>query len=245
MTGSRLELEGAFNFRDLGGLPVPGGRRVASGRVYRSDRLSGLSGADVTVLEGLGIRRVFDLRSDVELAVDGIGEFAAARDRHRHVPLVRVAMHPLDPATDWSGVDLSRRYMQMLEEGAAVVRTVLEEIAAADTGATVFHCTGGKDRTGVVAAVLLRCLGVDDDAVIDDYAVSERHLAPFVEASRERLEAGGVDPTVVLYLCGSPPERMRRLIVDMDARWGSVEGYLDEIGVRESIRESLRRRLLE
>ncbi len=239
-----IALEGAWNFRDLGGLPAGEGRRTACGLVYRADRLTGLSEADVATLEALGIERVFDLRSDLELAANGPGPFASRGDRHRHVPLVTIALSLGDDRIDWSRVDLSRRYLEMLEQGAAVIRGILSHLATDDAPPTVFHCTGGKDRTGVVAAVLLRLLGVPDDAIVEDYAVSERNLAPFVAASRAEMERQGHDPAIVLYLCGSPPERMRSMLAGLDARWGGIEGYLDWIGLERVAAESLRARLL-
>lgn len=245
MPGRHIPLEGAYNFRDLGGLVGAGGRPIASGRVFRSDRLSRLSENDRQLLEAKGIRRVYDLRSTAELAADGIGAFAAAADRHRHVPLVGVSLSATDPAIDWTRIDLQSRYLEMLVEGAPVIRGVLEWLAeAAERDATVIHCTGGKDRTGVVVAVLERALGVDDADIVDDYAVSERLLAPVVEASRELLTAEGFDPAVILYLCGSPAERMVKMLADMDSRWGGVGGYLDSIGVSGETVALLRESLL-
>jgi len=241
---THVPLEGAYNFRDLGGLHARDGRRVAPRRVFRSDRLTRLTGADNQMLESFGIGRVFDLRSDLELAQDGPGEFSAAGGRHRHVPLVRVSLSITDARIDWAKVDLQNRYLEMLDEGAPVIREVLEHIAGEDATATVFHCTGGKDRTGVLAAVLLRTLGVDDETIVDDYAVSETYLKPFVDASREMMEREGFDPQIVLYLCGSPAPRMRKMLSDLDERWGSAEGYLAWAGMDTAAIEQLRRRLL-
>lgn len=243
-TSIRLPLEGAYNFRDLGGLPARRGR-VRERRVFRSDRLTRLTPADLELLETLAIGRVFDLRSDLELEQDGPGEFSSAAGRHHHRPLVRVSLSVTDARIDWQKVDLQNRYLEMLEEGAPVIREVLEHIAAEAERATVFHCTGGKDRTGVLAAVLLRTLGVDDEIIVDDYAVSEKHLEPFVEASRALMESEGYDPQIVMYLCGSPADRMEKMLADLDARWGSVEGYLAWTGMSEATIERLRERLLD
>ncbi|MBI5504869.1 MAG: tyrosine-protein phosphatase [Deltaproteobacteria bacterium] len=244
MTSERILLEGAHNFRDLGGLPGPGGRRVVARRVFRADRLSHLTKADSALLSGLGITRVFDLRSSAELAGDGVGEFAAAGDRHRHVPLVQVALSAGDPTIDWTKINLHDRYLEMLRVGGEVIRTVFEHIAGAGVSGTVFHCTGGKDRTGVLAAVLLRALGVDDEVIVEDYAVSEVYLEPIVRLYRESLEAEGLDPAAILYLCGSPPRRMRDMLTAIDETWGSIDDYLGAIGVTEAIVTELRRRLL-
>jgi protein-tyrosine phosphatase len=240
-----VPLTGAYNFRDLGGLRAGDGRVVRAGRVFRSDRLTGLTDEDRALLEGLGIRRIFDLRSDLELAEHGAGDFSLAADRHRHVPLVSISLSLSDPRIDWSKVDLGARYLEMMIEGRAVIREIFEHVATSDDGATLFHCTGGKDRTGVVAAVLLRTLGVDDETIVSDYAVSEKYLASFVEASRSLMEREGFDPQIVLYLCGSPAERMEKMLKDLDARWGSTKRYLDWAGVGEATIASLRSKLLD
>lgn len=244
MTSTRIPLEGAYNFRDLGGLRGHSGRFIPSGRVFRSDRLTRLTPADNALLESLGIARVFDLRSDRELEEDGPGTFSAAAGRHRHVPLVRISLSLSDPRIDWNKIDLGSRYLEMLEEGASVIREVLEHLASSRDSATIFHCTGGKDRTGVLAAVLLRLLGVDDETIVADYAVSETYLAPFVEASREMMEREGFDPAIVLYLCGSPATRMEKMLMDLDARWGCIDGYLGWAHVPSATVETLRQTLL-
>ena len=244
MTSRHIPLEGAYNFRDLGGLRSRDGRAVRPGLVFRSDRLTGLTDEDCARLADLGITRIFDLRSDLELAEHGTGQFSSEADRHRHVPLVSISLSLSDPRIDWSKVDLGARYLEMMVEGRGVIREIFEHLAKPEHGGTLFHCTGGKDRTGVVAAVLLRALGVDDETIVADYAVSEKYLASFVEASRALMEREGFDPQIVLYLCGSPAERMVKMLGDLDARWGSVESYLEWAGVDASTISALKTRLL-
>lgn len=244
MTSTRLPLEGAYNFRDLGGLEGQGGLRVVSGQVFRSDRLTRLTPADAELLGRLGIGRIYDLRSGLELAENGAGDFSLTADRHRHTPLVQVSLSLTDERVDWNKVDLQHRYLEMLHEGAPVIREIFEHLAVQEAPPTVFHCTGGKDRTGVVAAVLLRTLGVEDEGIVADYAISEKYLEPFVEASRAQMESEGYDPAIVMYLCGSPADRMQRMLVDLDERWTHVDGYLEWIGLRRETAEKLKRRLL-
>ncbi len=241
MPAIRIELEGAFNLRDLGGIPA-GGRRVAPGLVYRSDGLHRLTAADAARLVALGIERVFDLRSAQEVRDDGVGDFAAPR--HVHVPLVAVTLSPFDPRVDWASMDLESRYLEMLEAGPPAMREVFTWLAAPGAAPAVYHCTGGKDRTGVLTAVLLRILGVDDEEIIEDYALSETYLAPVVEARRGMLEAQGVDPRAIAYLTTTHPERMRRTLAAIDRRWGGIDGYLDEVGIALDLRRALRERLL-
>jgi protein-tyrosine phosphatase len=238
------KLTGAANFRDLGGHATRSGRWVARGRAFRSDGLQRITAADVAVLEGLQIDRVFDLRTEGEVERDGIGSFASVGDRHVHVPLVAVTLSPFDPDLDWSQIDLQDRYLQMLREGGSAIARIFVALAEPGARPLVFHCTGGKDRTGVVAALILRALGVADDAIVDDYAVSQRRLAGLTDAYRDELLARGLDQAAIAYLTSSPPARMRRTLAELDRLWGSTETYLEAIGVDSAVVDALRSNLL-
>lgn len=243
MGGQRIDLVGAGNFRDLGGFVCRDGSRVECGRVYRADALHRLVEADIAKLDELGLATVFDLRSDEELRKDGVGGFAQTHN-HVHVPLVAVSLNPFDPHIDWQAIDLEQRYIEMLEVGASAIRTIFESLAQVDSRPLVFHCSGGKDRTGVVAALLLRTLGVDDDKIVADYARSEEYLAALLQRYRKQLIGCGLDHQAVAYLTSSPPGRMRYTLSQLDRRWGSTAGYLERIGVGSAVVDGLRRNLL-
>jgi protein tyrosine/serine phosphatase len=245
MAGRRFEFDSIYNFREMGGFSTADGGRVREGRVFRSDALHRVGPKDVEALERLGIAKVFDLRSDLELENDGIGEFAGANGRHVHVPLVAVTLSPYDPDVDWENIDLPSRYIEMLEVGGNAIRTVFEGLAADRASPAVFHCTGGKDRTGVVAALLLRVLGVADDIIVEDYSRSQSYLASIVEAYRSELERQAIRPDLVAYLTSSPPERMRFTLAELDRRWGSTREYLAGVGLDHSVLVSLRKNLVE
>jgi protein-tyrosine phosphatase len=244
MTGRRFEFENIYNFREMGGFAVSGGQTVRQGRVYRSDALHRVGPRDLKDLEALGIASVFDLRSSRELADDGLGEFAGTEDRHFHVPLVPVTLSPFDPEIDWENTDLQSRYIEMLEVGGDAIRTVFEALAASDAEPAVFHCTGGKDRTGVVAALLLRELGVDDDVIVEDYSRSQGYLDPVVRKYRTELERRSIRPDLVAYLTSSPPGRMRFTLKELDRRWGSTRQYLESVGLNASVLRALRGNLI-
>ncbi len=245
MATERIELEGACNFRDLGGYATSFGGPVRLGRVFRSDGLHRLAARDVDRLESLGIGLVFDLRSRLELDADGIGDFAGRDGRHVHVPLLEVSLNVFDGRIDWENVDLGERYVEMLRTGGAAIAAILAQAAEVSGPAIVFHCTGGKDRTGVVSAVLLRALGVSDDDIVADYACSEVYLGGFLERYREAMETEGMDPEAIAYVTSSPPDRMRHTLAQFDRIWGSAERYLAEIGLAEATLEALRGALIE
>jgi protein-tyrosine phosphatase len=235
-----VTLKGLFNLRDLGGLETREGRRVRPGQVFRSDALHRLDHEDAEHLARLGIRKIFDLRCDSEVLKDA-GVSIGAADRV-HVPLVASTLSPFDPDIDWRRIDLRERYMEMLAVGGGAIRAVLQ--AAADEAPILFHCTAGKDRTGVVAAVLLRALDVPDEEIIADYALSEDNLRAFLGTLREDLVRRGMAPDAIDYLTSSPPDRMRRTLRELDRRWGSTRGYLRWIGIDEEAAERIRVSLL-
>jgi protein-tyrosine phosphatase len=235
-----LMLRGIFNLRDLGGHATLGGRRVRSGRVFRSDALHRMEDEDAAKLARLGIRKIFDLRSDAEVLRDV--SVAVAGAERIHVPLVTTTLSPFDPEIDWRRIDLRERYVEMLAVGGAAIRAVLQ--AATDDAPILFHCTAGKDRTGVVAAVLLRALEVPDARIVEDYACSEANLRLLLGGLREELTRRGMTAEAIDYLTSSPPHRMRRTLVELDRRWGSTEAYLRWIGIDDASLERLRVNLL-
>jgi protein-tyrosine phosphatase len=230
--------------RDLGGLPVAGGGCVRPGRVFRADGLHRVTDTDVAQLRKLGITQVFDLRSPAELVRDGTGTFAGRVAEHLHVPIVQVSLSPFDPDIDWATIDLRDRYVAMLEEGGAAVLAIFTALAAEAAEPVVFHCSGGKDRTGVVAALLLRALGTPDEVIVDDYALSEVNIAPAVQAFLDRLEGTGLSDEAIAYLTSSPPERMWHTLGEIDRRWGSTKQYLAAIGIGDDLLNALKRNLI-
>src|SRR5512144_2600872 len=148
----RIELEGCLNFRDLGGYPTRDGRRVRWRRLFRSDGLHLLTAADIRRLrEEIGLAEVIDLRSTTELASEGRGMLAAEPLRFHHVPL-------------FDG--------EVREQRARAAEITLAEAS----GPAVFHCAAGKDRTGVISAILLALLDVPDEVIVADYAATQDNL---------------------------------------------------------------------
>jgi len=241
-------LDGAFNVRDLGGLVADDGRQVRPGALYRADGMQRVGPADVAALRALGLRTVLDLRTDDELATYG----AFPGDRgvvHHHLPVLKQTwdVRGLDPKTDGGeAVDfLVARYVEMLDEGAEALASALRVIADPANRAVLFHCAAGKDRTGVLAVIVLSLLGLSDEDVADDYHLTQhgtaRWLAWAVEADPALLEAMTDQP--VEYLA-SPREAPLRLLEVLRHDHGSVEGYAAHIGVGDEAVAHLRATLL-
>ncbi|WP_329199375.1 MULTISPECIES: tyrosine-protein phosphatase [unclassified Streptomyces] len=242
MTSRHIEFERLHNFRDLGGYRCVDGRRVAWGALYRADSLGKLRGADWQRFLELGIRTVIDLRypweADAKGRVPEAHRFVYANLSIEHRPYDQAA---IDPAVDpWRY--LADRAAEVTEDGAEEIRGALELIAGAEPGATVFHCTSGKDRTGLIAAFVLTLLGVSREDVLADFALTElataRLLADWHTAHPGRTmgwPSYGRAPATVLAL----------VLDDLTARYGSPRAYLlDRVGITPATVLRLRERLL-
>jgi protein-tyrosine phosphatase len=244
-----LPFETVFNFRDLGGYAASDGRTVRWRTVFRADGLHRLAGADLDAFAVLGVHTVLDLRTHAELEERGRigarGEVGAELQWH-HFPLMDVHWDP-DSYDEALGAEryLADRYLDMLETGASAIGGGLRIIADPDRTPLVFHCAAGKDRTGVLAALTLSLLGVPDDDVAADYALSalavERFMAWMSVNAPEALEDLGKVPEAFTR---SPVEAMLLFLADLRERFGSVEGYAEHVGVDRPTLERMRDQLL-
>jgi protein-tyrosine phosphatase len=241
----RIALERVFNFRDLGGYTA-GDRVVRWGRLYRADGIHRIEGADLARVASLGIRTVVDLRTRGELdehgrfPVDGLGA------SYHHLPLLeRVWDRELLDGERDAVEFLAGRYLDMLDHGADSIVKALTMISQTERLPLVFHCSAGKDRTGVLAAILLSVLGVSDADITDDYALSRpamRELAAWVRAERpEAYEAMAAQPPAFL---DAPPLAMRLFLDVVRAERGPLADHLVSVGLAPAAVGALRTQLL-
>ncbi|MGW7364401.1 tyrosine-protein phosphatase [Streptomyces sp. NPDC054841] len=229
------------NFRDLGGYRSADGRTVAWGRLYRADSLGKLQGADWDRFLQLGIRTVVDLRYPWEIEAKGkvpeAERFTYANLSIEHRPYDQAS---IDPAVDpWRF--LADRFAEVTEDGFAEIRQAIELIAE-DEGPLVFHCTSGKDRTGLIAALVLTLLDVSEEQILADFALTE--LA--TEGLTADWRAANPDRVLKWPAYGrAPAEIMELVFAGLSARYGSVHGYLkDRVGITDDVVTRLRARLL-
>lgn len=225
-----VPLSGTRNARDLGGYASRFGGSVRWGRLYRSGRLDGLSAEDVAVLRSLELARVYDLRSarERESAPDDVAS--------THVPLLSGG--PPDPERLDRIVDhetgvafLVEMNLTMLEQSAAELGSIVFSLADPGSTPVLFHCTAGKDRTGLVAALLLDLLGVARDDVLDDYELSALHdHSHEMLASFERFTGRGLPPEAAAGLLAAPRQVMASVLDTVADHYGGVERYLAERG---------------
>jgi protein-tyrosine phosphatase len=239
----RLTVEGCNNFRDLGGYPTVDGRRLRWRTLFRADALHHLTPRGVEQLrDELGIGDVVDLRSSGEIRMDGRGLIEEEPLRVHHLPLFdgEISEEQRDQAGDMT---LGDRYYMMLRFAGGPIARVFEALAAAE-GPAVFHCAAGKDRTGVISAVLLGALGVADELIVADYAASREGLDMVVERlmrSEGYREMFAALPPDTLH---AEPETMIDLIERVREEWGGMRGYLRSLDVPEAAVERLARRVL-
>lgn len=242
-----VPLEGASNFRDFGGYDTASGRRMRLGRLYRSDRLNGLTDADFEVLNAKGIAVICDLRRE--------GESANAATVWRGEPAPELMLTSL--FSDEGGLDVmatilrspeirndpaqSRElminyYRRLMREPnpLAGFKRIFQRLARAENYPFLVHCSGGKDRTGVVCALIHLLDGVSEADLMDDYLATLTHYegAKNLEARVPQLMAGlpfdDWSPAALAPVFTVEEAYLRAMLETLDADWGNVERFLTE-----------------
>ena len=250
-----LELDGAVNVRDVGGMAAADGRQIAAGRLLRGDDLNDLSPADVDLLvTQIGLTTVIDLRSPAEVRDRGPGPLSrAGRVRHVHHSLLpELGLADVAGAME-ERIDRARAryrgdlrcglYLGYLEERPAQVAAAVRDIARAG-GPVMVHCAAGKDRTGVIVAMALTACGVRRDAVIADYAATAERIGPLLARLRgTEVYAAGLDrePTADHVPRAAT---MAAFLDQLEARFGGVLRWLSGHGIAADDVRMLRAGLL-
>lgn len=233
--------ENVFNLRDVGGWNALGGKKVRTGQVFRSDNFGQATEADIDhVVNHLGVKHVIDLRRAEEWEESGrFPEIDGVEFHHLellHVKWEQIGLRVNGLSDEAAVVEFLRhRYSGMLESGYVSVRDSLDVIASGEP--VIFHCMAGKDRTGIIAAVLLSILGVADEDIAADYELTRVGSARWrqwrdAKFGKPAVE-GGID---------TPAEAMLQTIAEMNARFGSMGRYAEATGFKGS--ETLREQLL-
>jgi protein-tyrosine phosphatase len=239
--GESIAIPSVPNLRDLGGWPTKGSGRVRAGLLYRSTDLHRLAGDDLAAVEALGIRTVFDLRTEAErtaqpdrlppgaelVVVDVLADSSGAAPAQ----LMRVLGDPVAAAEmlgDGKAVKLFEhgyREVVSLPSALAAYRTFFSDLARPEHRPALFHCTTGKDRTGWGAAAMLMLLGVSDEDVMRDYLLTNAQLVPAMQPVFDRFQAAGGDPDLLRPVIGVQEEYLEASLDEMRRRYGSIEGY--------------------
>lgn len=226
-----IAIKGTHNIRDLGGYVTAQGTRVPARRFLRADCLHRLAPGGTETLIDEGLSGVIDLRTRQEVAkapslFDGVEGVA-----YSNIPLFDTLSpealsavhlqdtHPLVPF-----------YIAALDTRGVAIKNILTAIARVNQGAALFNCTAGKDRTGIIAALLLGLAGVSDADIVEDYALTEQMIPDLVAEFLSISRAAGGDVESYATLLQSPADTMEKTLQHIKTQHGSIRKYVDGLG---------------
>jgi protein-tyrosine phosphatase len=243
----RVSLQGVVNFRDLGGYATADGRLTRWGRIFRSDVLADLTDTDLSVLSGIGLRTICDLRSESErlskpnriLSGTAVGIHAIGFMPHRGDELLADTKAGRISVTDIEN-RVREIYRRFVTDQCGTFARLLELIDT-EPLPLLIHCTSGRDRTGFASAVLLMALGVPRAIIAEDYALSNEYRRDLT------FQIGGsVQPEVMATLTNAHTDYLAASFRAIDEGWGSDDAYLcAALGLSEDHRNRLQEKLLE
>ncbi len=237
-------LQGASNFRDVGGYRNAEGRRVRRGHVFRSDHLAGLTPKDLGQLQTLGVQHSLDFRGVAECTntpydIPGVQRVALTIEPTVIARMQALVAQGIVPTTEETVELMRETYRNFVTHNADTFGLFLKHLLAQPTP-QVFHCTAGKDRTGFAAALLLSALGVDRPTIEQDYLLTNQ-----LYKRDARIEGQG-HPHVMQVLWQVQPEFLNAAFEVVDAQHGGMRGYLHgAIGLGQQELAELQRLLLE
>ncbi len=232
-----VPLEAVHNFRDLGGYELADGRTIGWGRLFRSDGLYRATALDVETFDAIGLRTVVDLRSSQETKEHGSFPVERHPVAYVHLPIIDSTWQreeiPEFDDSEQGGIDfLGWAYRDMLDQGADRFAAAMHTLALPGAMPAVFHCAAGKDRTGVLAALVLGALGVDHEVIVGDYELTVAamgRMRDWVMAFHpEMAERMGETPS---FMLSAHPQAMRELLAELTDRHGSIREYVGGLGV--------------
>jgi protein-tyrosine phosphatase len=224
--------DGCFNFRDLGGYTTHDGGAVAPRRLYRADGPHELSPFDVDKLLGLDLQTVIDLRTLSEAHERGRYVTTLVDVTEHHLPMVDVLPDP-DELPDWIDPKVvAIQYRNMFDQGRATIAEALTILSDPNAYPAVFHCSAGKDRTGILAAIVLALLGVPDETIVADYALSAQSMQRLIDYyTRSYPDAGERLTRLAPAMVAAHPEAMGAFLASVRSDFGTFDAYAESIGV--------------
>ena len=225
-----IPLQGAYNVRDLGGHPTADGRQTRSGVLIRADSLHAITPDDQAMLLSYGLRTVFDLRGDDDvIPMPNVFEGSSAVDYRRQdmmgSPLI--ARQRAEPGPKVGSTYLIRTYRRILDVRRDRIAQTVAMLARPESRPALFHCQGGKDRTGILTALLLSMVGVADEYIAADYALSARFLIKmFLEVEAPPAYPAASYSAEQYEIESCPPEVMLWTLHHLRDRYGGIDEYL-------------------
>jgi protein-tyrosine phosphatase len=250
----RIVFDGAANFRDIGGYPTNRHKQVKWRKVFRSGNLASLTDNDHRILREIGIQSICDFRSAEEIARQPNRLPEKTSLQYLHLPIVNKTMEPTEAVTrimkgdiGWFTQDfMVNAYIEKIEAFPDVWHLFFKYLCRRSFRPLLFHCTAGKDRTGVCAALILLCLGVSEKWVIHDHALSNIYNAKQTQKIQDNLRKVGVDPEKLMDYLTAPKSAIVAVIEHINNKYGSARDYLvQKAKVKVAWIEKLEEDLLE
>ena len=249
-TQRQLPLDKSYNFRDIGGYRTHDNRRMRWGMVFRSAHLAELSDNDHHLLRRIGIKLVFDFRTieEAEAQPDRLPEDGSIE--YLHMPIAHGKFDPAEAINRIKKGDISwltddfmtNNYLKQIDDFADLWGDFFQRLMNRQLRPLVFHCTAGKDRTGVCAALILLTAGVPESTVIADHALSNRYNAQVINRIKREIRKFGIDPEDMRSYLSAPRESMEAVLSHLRKNYGSAKEYLiQKAGIdRQDLEELIR-----
>ncbi|SDF89904.1 protein-tyrosine phosphatase [Dyadobacter soli] len=253
-----IGLDNTINFRDLGGLKTKDGRTVRKGFIYRSDNLSKLETDDFGAFNALRIATVFDLRTDHE--IEGKEDRLPANVRYMHTPVVQDNAGEIKglkkrvlngEITEQEARDMTAKfYADAVTVNIGNVKSILKQITASDQP-VLYHCSAGKDRTGIVSALILSILNVDRQVIVDDFMVSNYYRRDRAEKTLGKAKLGRIikpklNMDAIEILSTVDESFINATFNAIDSTYGGMEPFIEnELGIDKIARRALIEKLTE
>jgi len=241
-----VPLFAVHNFRDLGGYPTADGRETRWRRLFRADGLYRLTDDDARSVVGLGVRTVIDLRTSNEVQTRGKFPVDDHDVAYHHLPVIDATWgETATPEFDDVVEFLVWAYRAMLAEAAPKFADAMTLLADASVLPAVFHCAAGKDRTGILSALVLGSLRVDSDIIAADYGLTQQAMQRLIVWAREHQpELADLYAKMPPRFAAADPRAMAVILADIERDHGSVRDYARAIGVSGAALERLEDELL-
>lgn len=236
-----LNIGNIANLRDVGGYATRDGRTVRSGRLLRSASLHLLDPDGQQELIDRGLKHVIDLRHDHELE-NAPNVFSESSDvNYRNVSLF-AGLAP-DRLPIGAIPTLAEMYIELLDNSGDLIVRAAEPFASGETA--LVHCSAGKDRTGIIVALLLDLVGVDRETIIHDYALTDIYLEPLRDTFRDFARNAGLDMVQYEHMISCRPEYIAEFLNHLHDRYGGAHQYLLDQGMSEQQLQAIRDELTE
>ena len=239
-----LELEGGHNVRELGGYETEDGRTTKWRTFLRSAGLDELTPASGQALVDLGLNTVVDLRWPSELESNPSVFAGSTAPAYIHIDMLgEDAIRPQPPEESSQAEQTAWNYCQWLLDSQYAISQILSALAESD-GMALYNCAAGKDRTGIVSALLLGLAGVPDETIVADYALSATYLWP--RDRQQYQEKNGRDASLEDFReAASPAVAMQLTLEDLKQKYGGIAAYVEKAGVSAKDVDRIRSKLLD